>query len=194
MTIATTGSQELEPDDEEAGWGWGFPPDKPNSLYKPIGKLIKLLHSRDATVWITKTGYINLLVDAANRVWYSSENESFALVALRGMIAAAVTKKVWQPEYFTFPLGAFLDRYHHDRALNASSLLGSPPPSNTPPRDTKPQIYWEPGTPSTILPPVVKLLEQEMPDKFLQYAFHQESTTFIFAQYGDWYVRVANWQ
>jgi hypothetical protein len=156
----------------------------------------------------------NLLRNIGSYRWFSREKETLAQTTFRGALAAAAHNHC---ELLSFALTAIIDLYNNDRALHASSLLYAMPPilgADIPQvpngwspgagyqfqRTIRPLKSWTTGTPFSILPAVVTVLEQEMPDQMLVVTYQRRERQqltiddpIIYATYGPWHVKVAEW-
>jgi hypothetical protein len=150
-----------------------------------------------------------ILVDIASHEWFSSEQEELARTAFRGALAAAAKDR---HDFLAFTLTAIIDLYHFDRALHAAHLLHKETPILFADIPQAPAGYsasaflrtitqlaqWEPATPFSILPEVVTVLEKEMPDSMIVVKYTEKSSEaipdpIIYARYGPWYIKVAQW-
>lgn len=105
--------------------------------------------------------------------------------------------------------GKDVDLFHRDRAVQAAHLLpGSPSPLR---RDQIPQqrwdgrreyalrmgtLQWSPETPVAATDRLVDVSLHSMPDRWWLATYVERRDTWdsiVYAQYGNWYVKVAEW-
>jgi hypothetical protein len=156
----------------------------------------------------------SLIETIGTRPWFSDTNRGFAVSAIQGAMAAA---QAGQSGYLSYFLQTLVDLYHNDRAHHAGALVKKPQPvlykdlpvvphgrqpyeESSFQRNITPLQRWEPGTPYRVIAPVVTLMQQEMPDSLSLITFAirrpapQINDPFIYAAYGPWWVRVAQWE
>jgi hypothetical protein len=149
------------------------------------------------------------LEDIGTHQWFSAEHYELTRSVFRGTLIAAATHN--HLKYVSFMLGAIIDLYDNDRALHAAALLHQEKPilSSDIPKKLEDNTAcvgyqmvvlenWQAGTPFSFLPEVVTLLEQEMPDKMHIAKYKDQHDTGVLAQvlyaiYGPWHVKIAEW-
>jgi hypothetical protein len=157
-----------------------------------------------------------MLADIGQRTWFSPKQWNLAQIAFRGALGAAAKER---RDLLILSLSAIADIYNFDRALHVTALAkqGEPPllwdqlPTSPPGVKPEPGYYyerrdkkyttWKAGTPWEVVPAIAIVLENEIPDMLAQITFekHAMARSFvhadpiIYALYGDWYVRVAQW-
>ena len=154
----------------------------------------------------------DILSKIESYTWFSEKNETLAHTAFTGALKAAQENRAG---LVRFTLQALIDLYHADRADHIAYLLHTeqpilidsiplnPPGEAITPlhyfeRTIDPLASWESGTPYSILPEVVTIITQELPDemhivKYFERPANLLLDPIIYAQYGPWYVKVAEW-
>lgn len=157
------------------------------------------------------SNYQPLLSTIRSYSWFSQANEDYARIALQGALASATHD---HPDLLPFPLTGLIDLYHEDRALHVSHLLNTGQPlllqkiPHVPPgvskqnaslyeRSIKPLRNWQSATPFSILPNITTVLTQEIPDQMVLVKFRKAKIKvkdpLIYAVYGPYYVKIAEW-
>lgn len=159
-----------------------------------------------------------VLPDVASHYWYSADKDQIAHSIL-GKALTAIRKN--RPTIVRFALNSLINEYDSDRALHASNLLktdqpiqhaGLPdhPPGIVPyivtatgltvptvvvgTRHIEPLTDWETGQPASVISDIGILIDEEIPDRLFRVTWQFQPGTVLYAQYGNWCVKLAEWK
>jgi hypothetical protein len=143
--------------------------------------------------------------------WYEEENRNKVVEVLKALVRAILDN---QQDLIQFFAGAVISVYNHDRAARASALLHQKPirvmeiPQE---KVVKKRGYpderyilqftkvsnWVEGIPYERIDLIAKLGQEIHPDAFYLATYQRIQLLpdpILYAKYGDWFVKVAEWE
>lgn len=174
----------------------------------PVDRLIQSLGSTQ------QAAVSQSLAPLGSHTWLSAENHRHVMkwCAAAALVAArSGEQSTGALEGMPFLIAAMVDCYHNDRALYAATNLpGNPAPQRI--SDIPQQIQrsdgvysrrdnalvWSANIPMEAVDRVADILADARPDRFLVATYLQTPVVhydpIIFALYGNWVVKVAEWE
>jgi hypothetical protein len=136
--------------------------------------------------------------------WFSPEDYASALMCCR---AAAVARAQGATNQVTFFLSSIQKLYHHDRASRGSSVLpDDPEPTETIPSSVAVDdedyhavvttLNLQRDVPLSAIPRVAAVAMHSLPDELVYVTYEKEreiNDPLIYAKYGHWFVKIAQW-
>lgn len=153
----------------------------------------------------------NILPDnLAGYQWFADENVETTYQCAEALVQAVGEK---QNNLAAFFAGAIADLYHRDRADRACSLIHDRPvPIRVVPRritidgdryelDLNVLNAWSTEIPLATLPTVAQVVKVATPDNLYLATYTRKKRSYsrsydplIYAKYGEWYVKLAEWE